>query len=232
MGIFTRVRDIIASNFNSMLDKAEDPEKLVKLMIQEMEDTLVEVKASTAGAIAAKKKVSRAFSDAKDRSDQWGKKAELAIQKGREDLAREALLEKRSYRDRVDALGREAEQCESIVEQYQSEIRQLEERLTTAREKQRVLVQRHVQAKKKKKAETEIRRADSSDTFTRFQQFENRIERMEADADLVNYGRKRTLDESFADLETDEEIEEELRALKVSVGKESADKEGEQKPSA
>ncbi len=232
MGIFTRVRDIIASNFNSMLDKAEDPEKLVKLMIQEMEDTLVEVKASTAGAIAAKKKVTRAFNDAKDRSDQWGKKAELAIQKGREDLAREALLEKRSYRDRVDALGRETTQCESIVEQYQSEIRQLEERLTTAREKQRVLVQRHVQAKKKKKAETEIRRADSSDTFTRFQQFENRIERMEADADLVNYGRKRTLDEDFADLETDEEIEEELRTLKASVGKESAGKEGEQKPSA
>jgi len=117
MGIFTRVSDIIHSNINAMLDKAEDPEKLIRLMIQEMEDTLVEIKASCAGAMATKKKVQRELDEALSRADQWGHKAQLAVNKGREDLAREALIEKRRYRERAEALEREASECDALVEQ-------------------------------------------------------------------------------------------------------------------
>ena len=214
MGVFSRMRDIISSNINAMLEKAEDPQKLIKLMIQEMEDTLVEIKASCAGAMAAAKKAERAMDQARARADQWGEKAALAVQKGRDDLAREALIEKRRYRERAEALEREHTQCEALVQQYQDDIMQLEERLAGAREKQRVLVQRHVHARRKKRAEQEIRRIDTPDAFVRFEQFENRIERMEAEADLVNAHRKPALEQQFAEIETDEEIEQELQALK------------------
>ena len=90
MGIFTRFRDIISSNINAMLDKAEDPEKLISLMIREMEDTLVEIKASCAGVMANKKKLQRQMSEAQARSENWEQKAALAVTKGRDDLAREA----------------------------------------------------------------------------------------------------------------------------------------------
>jgi phage shock protein A len=224
MGIFTRVRDIISSNINAMLDKAEDPEKLIRLMIQEMEDTLVEIKASCAGVMATKKKVQRELEEALKRAEQWGDKAQLAVNKGREDLARDALIEKRRYRDRASALEKELVQCSALIEQYQDDMAQLEDKLKAAREKQRVLVQRHIHAQKKKRAQQEIRRFDTSDTLVRFEQFEHRIERMEAEADLVNFARQKpTLDDEFARLEGDEEIEKELQTLKAAAAKKADD---------
>ncbi len=218
MGIFTRVRDIISSNINSMLDKAEDPEKLVKLMIREMEDTLVEIKANCAGAMASKKKAERELDAVRAREAEWGRKAQMAVDKGREDLGREALLEKRRQRDRAAAIEKELAHIDGIVEQYQKDIVQLEEKLGSAREKQRVLVQRHVSAQGHKRAQTDLRKAASGDAVLRFEKFENRIERMEAEADLVNYGRKPALEDEFARIETDEEIERELSELKARKG--------------
>jgi phage shock protein A len=227
MGIFTRFRDIINSNINAMLDKAEDPEKLIRLMIQEMEDTLVEIRASCADVMATKKRVQRAEEESHIRAREWGDRAQLAVNKGREDLAREALLEKRRYYERAEALKREASQADSLIEQYQADIVQLEDKLRAASEKQRMLVQRHAHARKKKRAQMDIRRVETTDAFIRFEQFENRIERMEAEADLVNFGRKPSLEEEFAGLETDEEIEKELQGLK-----ESTEKKGQEQPPA
>ena len=215
--IFSRFADIISANINSMLDKAEDPEKMVKLMISEMEDTLVEIKAACAGAMATKKRVERAQAEAASRAAGWADKAELAVSKGREDLAREALLEKRRYQEKADALESESVETNAIISQYQDEITQLEAKLNAAREKQRLLVARHVHAQGKKKAQAEMRRFDASEAIARFEQFENRIERMEAEADLVNYGRKPSLDEKFEELERDEELERELAELKAKA---------------
>ena len=219
MGIFTRVRDIISSNLNTMLDKAEDPEKLVKLMIREMEDTLVEIKASCAGAMATKKKIQRELEEIDARAAEWGDKAELAVEKGREDLAREALVEKRRYTDRKDTLEHETNQCDELVDQYQQDIVQLEDKLSTAREKQRVLVQRHVHAQRKIRAQRGIRRMDTSDAMARFDSFEERIERIEIDGDLVNFGRKPSLDDEFRRLQGDDDIEKELESLKSKTKK-------------
>jgi phage shock protein A len=219
MGIFTRFRDIISANINAMLDKAEDPEKLIKLMIREMEDTLVEIKASCAGVMADGKKIERQLEEAQSREKQWRERAELAVNKGRDDLAREALVEKRGYNDRSDALKRELEECESLVAQYQDDIRQLEEKLGTARERQRVLVQRHIHANRKKRAQQEIRRMNSAEAVIKFEELENRIERMEAEADLVNFGRKPTLETELDTLAVDDEIEKELQGLKSSLVK-------------
>lgn len=224
MGIFTRFRDIINSNLNSMLDKAEDPEKLIKLMIQEIEDTLVELKASCAGAMAGKARVSRGLDELQERAGNWERKARLAVEKGRDDLAREALMEKRLTEEELEARTREIENFADLVDHYKEDINQLEEKLEVARNKHRILVQRHIHASRRKDAQTRIRKVDSSDAFVRFEQFESRIDRMEADADLVNPRKKSTLDDEFEKLETDDRIEEELEALrkKVSSGRSDA----------
>jgi len=222
MGIFTRFRDIVSANINSMLDSAEDPEKMIRMMIREMEDTLVEIKASCAGVMANSKKVQRQVTDARAREMDWNGKAELAVAKGRDDLAREALVEKRRYAQRSEALSEELEELNALVDKYKSDIRQLEEKLRNAREKQRVLVQRHIHARRKRRAEEEIRRVDSAESILRFDQFENRIERMESEANLVNYGKKSDLEERIDQLVSDEEIEQELAALKSKEKKDDA----------
>jgi phage shock protein A len=217
MGIFTRFRDIISSNINAMLDKAEDPEKLIRLMIREMEDTLVEIKTACAGVMAGGKKIKRQLEGLGARARYWEEKAELAVNKGRDDLAREALVEKRKFNRRIETLENDLAEHDLLIEQYQDDLRQLEEKLKSARDKQRMLVQRHIHAQKKMQAQEKIRRIDSSETVMKFDELENRIERMEAEADLVNYGKKTSLEEELERLSVDEEIENELRALKTPV---------------
>jgi phage shock protein A len=214
MGIFTRFRDIVSSNINAMLDKAEDPEKLIRLMIREMEDTLVEIKTACAGVMAGGKKIKRQLDSLGARVKYWEEKAGLAVSKGRDDLAREALVEKRKFSRRIETLESDLAEHDLLIEQYQDDIRQLEEKLRSARDKQRMLVQRHLHARKKRQVQEDIRRIDSSETVMKFDELENRIEHMEAEADLVNYG-KATLEEELERLSIDEEIENELLALKT-----------------
>ncbi len=218
MGIFTRFRDIISSNINAMLDKAEDPEKLIRLMIREIEDTLVEIKTACAGVMAGSKKIQRQLEGLRDRVGYWEEKAELAVNKGRDDLAREALVEKRKFTRQTESLENELAEHDDLIHQYQGDIRQLEEKLKSARDKQRMLVQRHIHAQSKIRAQKEIQRIDSSETVIKFGELENRIERMEAEAALVNYGSKTTLEEELERLSVDEEIENELQALKTPKG--------------
>lgn len=219
MGIFTRFKDIATANMNSMLDKAEDPEKMIKMMIREIEDTLVELKTSCAGAIASKKTVQRNLDSVRERLDQWNARAELAVLKGRDDLAREALMEKRRFSNKIDVFEEEFTQHTSLVEQYQEDIRQLEDKLKSSREKQRMLVQRQIHAKRKKQAQEDIRRMDNHETLARFDKMESRIEQMEAEADLVNYGVKSSLDEQFEEIIMDDDIEQELQRLKSTRSK-------------
>jgi phage shock protein A len=216
MGIFTRFRDIISSNINAMLDRAEDPEKLIRLMIREMEDTLVELKSACAGVMAEAKKAERQRDQAAERSRFWAEKADLAVSKGRDDLAREALVEKRRYQERSEILERELSDHRSLSDQYQEDIRQLEEKLKSAREKQRLLVQRHIHAERKRRAQEDMRRVDSTEAVFKFDELESRIERMETEAELVNFGRRHDLEDQLNRLSVDEDIERELERLKAA----------------
>ena len=217
MGIFTRFRDIVGSNINSMLDRAEDPEKLIKLMIQEMEDTLIELKSSCAGVMAESKKIERQLQAFDHRVAYWEEKANLAVNKGRDDLAREALVEKRRCLNKAESLAQEVTHHEALLAQYKEDIRQLEDKLKSAREKERILVQRHIYAARKKQAQEEIRRIDSADAIFKFDELEHRIEHMEAEADLINFGRKTSLEDELERLSMDEEIENELKSIKAST---------------
>ncbi|MCP4672859.1 MAG: phage shock protein PspA [Desulfobacula sp.] len=216
MGIFTRFKDIIASNMSDMLDKAENPEKLIKLMIREMEDTLIEIKSSCAGAIADQKKVQRFLNGIQEKEDFWKQKAELAVSKGKDQLARQALQEKRKYSQKLESVEIELTELGLIIDKYRDDIHELEAKLMSGRETQRVLVQRHIHARHKKSVQEEIRRADSHEIMLKFEELENHIEQMEAEADLVNYGRPSPLEDQFATLEADDEIEAELNELKSS----------------
>ena len=216
MGIFTRFRDIIGSNINAMLDRAEDPEKLIKLMIREMEDTLVEIKAACAGAMAETKKTARRLEEIQARETLWADRARMAVEKGRDDLAREALIEKRRFGTMAANLETDVIDHDGLINQYQDDIQQLEDKLHKAREKQRMLVQRHIHATRTRKAREEIRRADNYESLAKFDELEQRIERMEAEADLVNFGRKPNIDNAFDELLADEDIERELAAIKAS----------------
>ncbi|MFT5729179.1 MAG: phage shock protein A [Desulforhopalus sp.] len=216
MGIFTRFTDIVSSNINSMLDKAEDPEKMIKLMIHEMEDTLIELKSSCAGVIAGRKKIERKFEAMREKANLWSGRAALAVEKGRDDLAREALMEKRRFSESTEALENELESFKDLLKQYQEDIVQLEEKLKSAKEKKRLLLQRHKRATGKKRAHEDIRRSDSADTMARFDKLESRIEQMEAEADLVNMPKKPSVADEFEDLATDDEIEKELANIKAA----------------
>lgn len=223
MGIFTRFKDIVASNMSAMLDKAEDPEKLIKMMIREMEDTLIEIKSSCASAIADQKKVQRFLDNIQEKKNFWVHKAELAVNKGKDALARQALQEKRRHTQRLDTVEIELTELDIIIEQYRDDIQELELKLKSAREKKRLLVQRHIRAGHKKRAREEIRRADSVEVMQKFEELENHIERMEAEAELVNYGRPSTLEEEFDALEADDDIEAELNKLKSSQSSKNDD---------
>jgi len=221
MGIFTRFRDIVNANINAMLDKAEDPEKMLKLMIREMEDTLVEIKSACAGVMAAGKKIERELEGTRSRADFWEERASLAVTKGRDDLARDALVEKRRYTEKEEVLQRELKEHQVLVAQYQDDMVQLEHKMGAAREKQRTLVKRHIHAQRQRQAQEEIRRIDNSEAVYKFEEYENRIERMEAEADLVNYGRKETIEQELDALIVDEDIENELNHIKSSLSKDS-----------
>jgi phage shock protein A len=220
--IFTRFRDIIQSNINAMLDQAEDPEKMIRLIIQEMEETEIEIKASCASTMAARKTADRNLQARRQQAVEWERRARLAIEKGREDLAREALVQKHQALEGSAAAEFEIAQLEEIISKYRSEIGQLEEKLTGAREKQRVLTQRHLQARQRTKAQQQIHKADSHLAIARLEHFEQQIERMEAEADVVNLGKRTRLEEQFADLERSEHVEAELNDLRNKVQKQPA----------
>jgi phage shock protein A len=166
--------------------------------------------------MAAKKKAARRQEEVQARAKLWDERARLAVAKGRDDLAREALIEKRRLASMAHKLDTDLSDHDGLINQYQDDIRQLEDKLHKAREKQRILVQRHIHATRTRQAREEVRRADNYESMAKFDELEQRIERMEAEADLVNFGRKPNLDEAFDELAADEGIESELAALKAA----------------
>ncbi|BAH77324.1 PspA/IM30 family protein [Solidesulfovibrio magneticus] len=221
MGIFSRFRDIIHSNINAMLDKAEEPEKLIRLMIQEMEETLVELKADCARTMAQAARIAREHDMLAAAAGRWGEKAELAVDKGREDMAREALLEKRDLETRASVVAGELAAVEGLIEACREDIATLEEKLASAKERQRTLLARHMRATGRKRMREDVSRADSSEALQRFEAFEARIDRLEAEAELAGTAASRrrpaedqSLDARFDRLAADEDVERELAQIK------------------
>jgi phage shock protein A len=214
MGIFSRFTDIVNANINSILEKAEDPEKLVRLMIQEMEDTLVEVRSAAARGIADRKGLDRKLAAVARERDEWDRKAELAVTKGRDDLARAALAERTRCGERVTALEHQHEQLDESMARLNDDIARLEEKLADAKGRQKALLMRHRTAGHRLDVRRQIHENRIDDALVRFESFERKMEDIEGRVEAYDLGLPKDLDREFQTLASEETVEKELAALK------------------
>ncbi len=226
MGIFTRFSDIVNSNINAILDKAEDPEKIVRLMIQEMEDTLVEVRSAAARSIADKKDLNRKLETLESEVRDWDEKAELAMRKGREDLAKAALVEKSRVAAAVEALKQDYEAVDEGLSKLNEDIAKLEAKLEDAKARQKALLARHKTANSRLAARQKIHDYKIDDAMIRFEQYTRRIDDVEGRVEAYDLGLPKDLKHEFAGLEAEESVNKELDELKRRVAAETNDRTG------
>lgn len=220
MGIFSRMTDIINSNINSLLDQAEDPEKMIRLIIQEMEDTLVEVRSSSARVLADRKAAARRLEQVQADAETWEEKAKLAISKGREDLARAALQEKHEIEDEVASVGAELQATDEHIAQLNEEVAQLQQKLTDAKAKQKALMMRSKTVESRIKVKRQVHREALDGAFQRFEHFERRMDNLESQLESMDIGREVPADlaAEISALAEDERITDELERLKSELG--------------
>mgnify|MGYP003647698367 FL=1 len=218
MGMFTRMSDIIQANINAILDKAEDPAKVIKLLIQEMEETLVELRSVAATNLAEKKQVQRQTDKLQQQINAWQAKAILAVEKDREDLARAALGEKHLSQQKLSALADEQNIVEESLSKLQADMGKLQDKLVEARAKQKSLIVRERSVAVRMTVKNRVHSVKIDDAIMRFEQYERRIDDLESQVDaydLVN--ESQGLHAQFNQLEAESQIEQELEALRKKV---------------
>ncbi len=220
MGIFTRFSDIVNSNINAILDKAEDPEKIVRLMIQEMEDTLVEVRSAAARSIADKKDLNRKIEKLDREKRDWDDRAELAMRKEREDLAKAALVEKSRVSAAVDVLKEDYLAVDEGLGKLNEDIARLESKLEDAKTRQKALLARHKTANSRLAARKKIHDYKIDDAMVRFEAYTRRIDDVEGRVEAYDLGLPKDLNHEFAGLEAEDSVNKELDALKERVAAE------------
>jgi phage shock protein A len=217
MTIFSRLSDIVNANLNALLDRAEDPTKLIRLVIQEMEDTLVEVRSAAVRVIAERKELERRIALLTRDRDEWERKAEFALTRDREDLARGALMAKASVnRSLTDAQTQLAHIVEGLNQQN-VDIGTLQAKLADAKAREKILLTRRNTAENRLKLRGRIHDDRVTDAFAKFERVEHALDEMEGRVEAYDLGRPKTLSDEFADLEADQSVQDELAALKARL---------------
>lgn len=218
MGIFSRLSDVINSNIHAMLDKAEDPEKMVRLIIQEMEDTLVEVRSTSVRTIARKKELQRLLGQLQSEANDWGSKAELALSKDREDLARGALGAKNRALEQFAMYEKELLHVEDEIGKLDEDTGKLKAKLADARQRQKAIVLRSQSISSRLRVKSTIHDTKMNDAMLKMEQYEGKIDRMEAELEAYDLGT-RSLQDEFAQLASNDKVEDELSRLRAKLGK-------------
>ena len=213
MSIFSRLSDIINSNISSLLDKAENPEKMIRMVIQEMEDTLVEVRSSTARVMAEKKTLTRRLEQLRAQAEDWEYKAELALSKEREDLARSALLEKATIQSRVETTEADMFKLDETLDKLDGEIHLLQEKLNDARARQKTIVMRTRATSTRRDVRKQLSNQAIDNAMDKFEYYERKIDQMEGQIDSDSVEQK-GLQAEFDELARAENIDQELQDLK------------------
>lgn len=221
MGIFSRTRDIIAANVTDLLDRAEDPSKMIRMIILEMEETLVEVRASAARTIADQKEMRRHIVKLDSLQEGWVEKAQLALSKGREDLAKAAIIEKQKAGDMAEQLKAQIAVLDDALRASEADIAKLQTKLREARARQSTLMTRMESAQNRLRVREMYAGEKVQDAFSRFDQLERHVDFAEGRADAMGLGAPKTLEEEIADLQADDKVEAELEALKALQAKKS-----------
>jgi phage shock protein A len=218
MGIFSRLTDIVNSNINSILDRAEDPDKIIRMVIQEMEDTLVEVRSSAAKAIADQKDIERKIKRLDSAKADWDKKAELAISKGRDDLAKGALVEKAKLAEFCEHLDDEVKLIKEALGRHEDDVIKLDSKLREAKAKKASLKARVKTATNNVRVKRNLYDGRISAAFERFEKVEQRLDRIEAESESYELGgNSETLEAQIDALESDDAVDKELAALKSKL---------------
>ena len=216
MGIFSRFQDIINANINSLLDRAEDPEKMIRLMIQEMEETLIEVRSTSAKVLADKTTLERRMAALEKEADTWEEKAALALLKDREDLARAALAEQSAANETLEIAKEELLALDSHVLDLNSEVAQLQQKLNDAKAKQKSMLAREQTARSKLEIRRRFNRDKLNEAFEKFERYERKMDDMEAEVESYDIGSKDLADE-IQDLARDEKVDQALEQLKARM---------------
>ena len=215
--IFTRTRDIIAANVTELLDRSEDPARMIRMIIVEMEETLVEVRATAARSIADMKEMRRAIDRLDSIQDNWTDKAQLALEKGREDLARSALGEKQKAAEMAEGLREEVAQIEAVLRGYEADIARLQAKLAEARSRQASIANRLESAVSRARASEMLHGSRTEEAFSRFEMLERRADFAEGYADALGMTGPKSLDEEIAELRAADQVDAELDALKAAL---------------
>jgi phage shock protein A len=217
MGIFSRSRDIFAANITELLDRSEDPAKMIRMVILEMEETLVEVRASAARCIADGKEMRRALARLDELQTSWTEKAELALSKDREDLAKAALIERQKATDMADGLRDEIKVIDDTLKGYEGDIAKLQGKLREARARQNAIATRFESAVTRAKAREIMHGNRTEDAFSRFEVLERRADFAEGRADALGMTGPKSLEEEIAELRSSESVDAELAAMKAAL---------------
>ena len=218
MSIFSRLSDIINSNISSLLDKAENPEKMIRMVIQEMEETLVEVRSGTAKVIAEKKTLHRRAEQLRKQSDDWQKKAELAMSKEREDLAKAALVERASINVTIEMLDNEMHKLDETLDKLSNEIDQLQAKLNDARARQKTIVMRTTATQSRVDVNRQLHNYNIDSAMNKFEYYEKKIDLMEGQVEIMN-NESKNLHSEFDELARSEKIDQELQDIKNKLSK-------------
>ncbi len=222
MGIFSRTRDIVAANMAELLEKAEDPAKMIRMIILEMEETLVEVRASAARTIADIKEMRRHMAKLSEIEANWTDKAELALSKDREDLAKAALMERQKATDMVEQLRAEIAVLDDTLRGSEEDIAKLQNKLREARTRQNNIATRLESANNRSKLREMWNGPRTHDAFSRFEMLERKVDEAEGRADALGMGAlPKSLDEEIAELKASDRVDAELAALKARLNNRS-----------